>query len=100
MKPGLGLIGRKLGMTQIFQQDGRPVPVTVLAAGPCKVTRVRTVEKDGYRAVQLGLENKKPLLREFRLGPDQEKEIALGAAVTVELFKPGDRVDVTGTSIG
>ena len=100
MKPGLGLIGRKLGMTQIFREDGRPVPVTVLAAGPCKVTRIKTVEKDGYRAVQVGFEEKKPLLREFRLGPDQGKEISVGAAVTVELFKPGDRVDVTGTSLG
>lgn len=118
MKPGLGLIGRKLGMAQIFREDGRPVPVTVLAAGPCTVVQVKTPEKDGYRAVQLGFEpgdskriskpflgrftkaNVSPqrLVREFRLPADQQ--VAVGSSVTVDLFKPGDRIDVTGTSIG
>lgn len=118
MRPGVGLIGRKLGMTQVFEPDGRPVPVTVLEAGPCAVVQEKTVEKDGYRAVQLGFgeadakELTKPLaghfakrqaaaaqvLREFRLG--KEDQAAVGSTVTVEIFKPGDRVDVTGRSIG
>ncbi|MBI3322961.1 MAG: 50S ribosomal protein L3 [Candidatus Omnitrophica bacterium] len=118
MKPGVGLIGRKLGMTQVFEPDGRPVPVTVLEAGPCAVVQEKTLEKDGYRAVQVGFgeadakELTKPLaghfakrqapprhvLREFRLGKDDQA--ALGSTVTVEMFKAGDRVDVTGRSIG
>ena len=105
-------------MTQIFREDGRPVPVTVLSAGPCTVVQVRSREKDGYRAVQLGFEPAAPedlqkpvlgrftkanvppqrVLREFRI--PQEQEVAVGSSVTVDLFKPGDRVDVTGTSIG
>jgi len=118
MKPGVGLIGKKLGMTQLFSPEGRPVPVTVLEAGPCPVVRERTPERDGYRAVQLGFGEQdakaltKPLagqftklnvparriLREFRLGP--EEKVEPGGSVTVEIFKPGDRVDVTGRSIG
>ena len=105
-------------MTQVFEPDGRPMPVTVLEAGPCPVVQEKTVEKDGYRAVQLGFgdtdakELTKPLaghfakrqaapkqvLREFRLAKDEKTEV--GSTVTVELFKPGDRVDVTGRSIG
>ncbi len=105
-------------MTQVFCEDGRPVPVTVLAAGPCTVVQAKTVERDGYRAIQLGFEVADPkalskpeagrftkvnvapqrILKEFRIPTDQE--FAVGATVTVELFKPGDRVDVTGTSIG
>ncbi len=54
MKPGIGLIGRKLGMTQVFREDGRPVPVSVVVAGPCTVVQARSPERDGYRAVQLG----------------------------------------------
>ncbi len=118
MKPGIGLIGKKLGMTQVFREDGRPVAVTVLEAGPCPVIAERTEQKDGYRAVQIGFGeaeakrvNKatagrfakanispKQVLREFRLG--KEDKVELGSVVTVELFKPGDRVDVTGRSIG
>lgn len=118
MKPGVGLIGRKLGMTHVFEPDGKPVPVTVLEAGPCAVVQERTVEKDGYRAVQLGFgeadakeltqplagyfakrkSGAKKVLREFRLAKDEKAEV--GSTVTVEIFKPGDRVDVTGRSIG
>ncbi len=118
MKPGIGLIGRKLGMTQIFREDGRPVPVSVVAAGPCTVVQARTAERDGYRAVQLGFEeadskeltkplqgqfakanvSAKKILKEFRIPADQD--FPVGSTVTVELFKPGDRIDVTGTSIG
>lgn len=105
-------------MTQLFENDGRPVPVTVLEAGPCAVVQEKSIEKDGYRAVQLGFgeaqakDLTKPLaghfakrqaapkqmLREFRLG--KEDQAAVGSTVTVEIFKPGDRVDVTSRSIG
>lgn len=118
MKPGVGLIGKKLGMTQVFREDGRPVPVTVLEAGPCPVVLERTVEKDGYRAIQVGFGDRDPkrlnkalagqfskrnlsanrTLSEFRL--EKEDPVAAGSVLTVEMFKPGDRVDVTGRSIG
>ena len=99
MKAGIGLIGKKLGMTQLFKEDGKPVAVTVLEAGPCPVVTERTEEKDGYRAVQLKFEAmRKPVLREFRLAKDEKPEA--GSVVTVEIFKPGDRVDVTGRSVG
>ena len=118
MKPGIGLIGKKLGMTQVFREDGRPVAVTVLEAGPCPVVAERTVEKDGYRAVQVGFGAANPkridkalagqfakakveparVVREFRVS--KEEKVELGSVVTVEIFKPGDRVDVTGRSIG
>lgn len=118
MKPGIGLIGKKLGMTQVFLEDGRPVAVTVLEAGPCPVVAERTQEKDGYRAVQVGFGARDPkrvikalagqftkakvapqrVLREFRVA--KEEQFAPGSVVTVEIFKPGDRVDVTGRSIG
>ena len=114
----MGLIGRKLGMTQLFREDGQIVPVTVLEAGPCTVVAERTQERDGYRAVQLGFGEvtprklSKPLsgyfakagvpprevLKEFRI--PKEDQVTVGSAVTVEIFKPGDRVDVTGQSIG
>ncbi|MBI3333196.1 MAG: 50S ribosomal protein L3 [Candidatus Omnitrophica bacterium] len=107
MRPGVGLIAKKLGMTVVFREDGRPVPVTVLAAGPCTVVQAKSVQKDGYRALQLGFElSKKRILREFRMpavpgGAEAPKEEhAVGSVVTVDIFKAGDRVDVTGTSIG
>lgn len=110
-----GLLGYKLGMTRIFQDDGTVVPVTVIQAGPCWVVQVKTPERDGYWAVQLGFDTKKRVnkpmrghlkglgnlrhLREFRLldGADQ---VAVGQKVDVTIFKPGDLVDVTGTSKG
>lgn len=95
MQPGVGLIGKKLGMTQLFRGDGRPVPVTVLEAGPCPVVMERTVERDGYRAVQVEFRSQK---KEFHLA--QEEQAASGTVLTVEMFKPGDRVDVSGRSIG
>ncbi len=113
-----GLIGRKVGMTQIFDDTGAAIPVTIIEAGPCYITQIRTHAKDGYNAVQLGLEevSQKRLtggqlghlkrtnapalrhLREFRvrnLGDLQE-----GEQVTVQVFEVGDRVDVVGTSKG
>ena len=114
-----GIIGRKVGMTRIFDEAGNQVPVTVIEAGPCPVTHVRTDKDDGYAAIQLGFGAQKAkrapkaetghvaraglsvaprVLREFRLGPDQAVEV--GQALTVEQFVPGNRVKVTGTNKG
>jgi len=114
-----GLIGKKIGMTRIFTDEGMAVPVTVVEAGPCPVIQVKTEETDGYRAVQLGFGAKKAtratkaelghaqkasveaapaILREF--APDDGEDYALGQSLTVELFEPGDSVKVTGTSKG
>ena len=117
---GLGIIGKKVGMTQIFDQDGNCIPVTVVQAGPCFVTDIKTKERDRYTAVQLGYQEVperkltlpqrghlkaaevKPLkvLREFRVSEDSVADLSLGQEVDVSLFKPGDYVDVTGTSKG
>jgi large subunit ribosomal protein L3 len=111
------IIGKKLGMTQLFTEDGERVPVTVVEAGPCTVTAIRDAERDGYAAVQLafgdveerklsggerghlkkaGSDPKRTLI-EFR---DEGAEAELGAEVTVEQFEPGDKVKVSGTSVG
>jgi len=112
-----GLIGKKVGMTQIFDDAGLAIPVTLIEAGPCYVTQVRQPEKDGYSAVQLGFNETKPkrlsggelghlkrnnfpplrFLREFRT---KEPELQEGDKVTVEVFTVGDHVDVIGTSKG
>jgi len=112
-----GLIGKKIGMTQIFDEAGVAIPVTLIEAGPCYVTQVRRPEVDGYSAVQLGFEEVKqkrltggllghlkrnnlmPLrfLREFRVKDPDVKE---GDPVTVSVFTVGDLVDVVGTSKG
>ncbi len=114
----LGLIGRKMGMSQIFEEDGRIIPVTVIKAGPCVVTGIKTVEIDGYSAVQLGVEEakehrvRKPLLgkfkklgvapmrilKEFRVPEDHELD--RGQMLTVEIFELDTRVDVIGVSKG
>ena len=113
----IGLIGRKVGMTQVFAEDGTIVPVSVLAVEPNTVTAVRTVERDGYSAVQLGTgaarRLTKPRLgqlkdlprvrdtREFRLDAGADGEAyEVGQTLDVTLFNPGDRVDVTGVSKG
>ena len=114
-----GLIGRKLGMTQLFTDSGAAVGVTVIEAGPCPVVQVKTAETDGYAAVQLGfgsLKEKKStragrghaskaglkeapgFLREFEVAADQTYEP--GQQVTVEVFKPGERVKVVGHTKG
>jgi len=113
-----GIIGKKIGMTQIFDEKGEVVPVTVIEAGPCFVIQVKTEEKDGYDAVQLGFEETKPRrlnqpllghlkradvpplrhLREFR-AKDAE-EYSPGQEITVGVFEVGDWVDVVGTSKG
>jgi large subunit ribosomal protein L3 len=113
-----GILGKKLGMTQIFDDKGEVVPVTVIEAGPCYVTQLKTVDRDGYDAVQLGFEEVKshrtnkpqlghlaknnlpPLryLREFRAG--DHSDLSEGQKLDVSLFETGDRVDVVGTSKG
>jgi len=112
-----GLIGKKIGMTQIFDESGAALPVTLIEAGPCYVTQVRLPEKEGYAAVQLGFQETKPkrltsgelghlkknelpplrFLREFRI---KDTEYKVGDKVTVEVFGVGERVDVVGTSKG
>lgn len=114
----IGILGTKLGMTQIFDEAGRAIPITVIQAGPCTVTQVKTVESDGYTAVQLGYEEVKekslnkpelghlskagavPLrhLTEYRLSETPTYE--LGQQVTVDIFSTGQLVDVCGKSIG
>lgn len=113
-----GLIGRKLGMSNIYDADGNRISVTIIQAGPCKVTGIKTVERDGYSAVQLGFGSakekrvNKPLkgmftkaglplmsvLKEFRL--DSVSEYVVGQDVNVEIFKEGDVVKVSGRSKG
>jgi large subunit ribosomal protein L3 len=112
-----GLIGKKVGMTQIFDDAGSAIPVTLIEAGPCYVTQVRTADNDGYAAVQLGFDETKPrrltggqlghlkrnnlaplrFLREFRVKDADLKE---GDQLTVQVFEIGEQVDVTGTSKG
>ena len=118
MKRTLGIIGKKLGMTQVFLEDGSVIPVTVVEAGPCSVIQKKTKEKDGYNALQLGFLPKnsqrvnKPLSGHFKKAGTGTfytiKEFCvediggyeLGQEVNVNLFKPGDVVDVTGLSKG
>jgi len=113
-----GLIGRKVGMTQLYEEDGTAVPVTVLKAGPCVVIGKRTKEKDGYEAVRIGLvekvnprrvnkpargyleKNGLPLLRTQREFTALGEEANLGDRVLVSMFSPSDMVDVVGTSKG
>ncbi len=109
-----GILGRKLGMTQIFEEDGTAVPVTAIEAGPCIVVQVKTQEQDGYQAVQLGFGSRKRVnspqkghmkglgqfryLREFRVDDLQAWEV--GKKVGCEIFQPGDYVHVSGASKG
>lgn len=114
-----GMIGKKVGMTQIFDERGNAVPVTVIEAGPCYVTQVRTAERDGYVAVQLGYGETNPrrltkgqlghlkktgapalrYLREFRI-KSGDADVAEGNQITVDVFEKGELVDVIGTSKG
>ncbi len=112
----IGLIGRKVGMTQIFQPDGTMIPVSVVIVEPNTVTRLRTPERDGYTAVQLGVEEsgklnkpemgqlknlpKVSVIREFRLDADGTEAYTVGQKLDVTLFAAGDIVNVTGVSKG
>lgn len=115
-----GMIGKKVGMTQVFDEQGNVIPVTVIQAGPCYVTQVRNSERDGYTAVQLGFGEAKPArltkgqlghlqkkqlpalryLREFRLVGDADVDVEEGAEIKVDVFERGERVDVIGQSKG
>ncbi|NQW22116.1 MAG: 50S ribosomal protein L3 [SAR202 cluster bacterium] len=109
-----GFLGKKIGMTQIFREDGRVVPVTVIQAGPCVVTQVKTKETDGYEAVQLGFDEvkkrNKPLsghLKDSRLSrylrevsADNSSEFEVGQTIGVDIFEAGEKVDVIGQSKG
>ncbi|ADL11713.1 50S ribosomal protein L3 [Acetohalobium arabaticum] len=112
------ILGKKVGMTQIFDDEGEVIPVTVIEAGPCSIVQKKTEEKDGYKAIQLGFgeakESKlnKPLkghfdkygvepkeyIREVRINEEDEYEV--GDEIKADIFAVGDRVDVTGTSKG
>ncbi|MFA5336612.1 MAG: 50S ribosomal protein L3 [Candidatus Omnitrophota bacterium] len=114
----LGILGRKKGMTQVFRDDGRVIPVTVVEAGPCTVLQVKTKAKDGYEAVQIGFCDRKEkgvtkpelgkfkklkitpkrFVKEIRTTADQKYEV--GQEFKADIFAAGDAVDVTGTSIG
>ena len=115
-----GILGKKVGMTQVFSERGEVIPVTVIEAGPCFVAQIKTVERDGYTAVQLGFEEAKPNrltqpelrhlqksnlpplrhLRELRVSVDELTDLEEGQEVTVDIFEKGEMVDVTGTSKG
>jgi large subunit ribosomal protein L3 len=116
----LGLVGRKAGMTRVFTEAGETIPVTVIEALPNRITQVRTTETDGYRAVQVAFGERKashlnkPLtghyakvkvapgqkLVEFRLNGEEGNDLAPGGEIKVDLFTPGQIVDVTGTTTG
>lgn len=112
-----GLLGKKKGMTQIFDDEGNMVPVTVIEAGPCVVTEKRTEEKDGYKAIQLGFEDikerklNKPELGQFKkhgLSPKRhlvefrnfDEDLEIGDEVTVDIFEEGEIIKVQGISKG
>jgi large subunit ribosomal protein L3 len=113
-----GLLGKKLGMTQYFSQSGEVIPVTLVEAGPCWVIQKKTIERDGYEAVQIGYSPRKakrttkPLQGHFakaqvepmrfvrEIPADDLTKIELGQSIGVEIFSPGELVDVTGTSKG
>ncbi len=116
----MGIVGRKCGMTRVFTDDGVSIPVTVIEAQPNRITQVKTVEADGYRALQVSAGSRKAsrvskpqaghfamakteagdLITEFRLDADDDVEFEAGSEIKVDLFSEGQKVDVIGTSIG
>ena len=114
----IGLLGNKIGMTQIFDQSGNIIPVTILKVGPCIITQIKTIAKDGYNAIQVGYSNVsskslnqpqlghlqksnlQPLkyLKEFHVGQDHEFEV--GQVLTVDMLSPGQLVNIQGKTIG
>jgi len=111
-----GIIGKKIGMTSVFSAEGKNLPCTIIEAGPCVVTQIKTQEKDGYESVQIGFEDKKEkntpkaMLGHFakaKTAPKRKivefkglEDVNLGDAITVEQFQEGEFVDVAGTSKG
>jgi large subunit ribosomal protein L3 len=107
-------LGKKIGMTQLYEEGGNVVPVTVIQAGPCFITQIKTREKDGYEAVQVGFEEVKKLnkpdaghLRNSRLvrflrevKADNSGELAVGQQINVDIFSPGELVDIVGKTKG
>lgn len=120
MSEKLGLVGRKIGMTRIFTEDGESIPVTVLEVSGNRVTQVKTEEADGYNAIQVAFGSKKPsrvskplsghyakagveageMLKEFHIDADKLAELKVGTTLSVEMFTVGQKVDVTGITIG
>lgn len=116
----IGVVGRKAGMTRVFTEEGASVPVTVIEVQPNKVTQVRTIENDGYRALQVTTGARKPSrvnkpkagvyakagiepglgLWEFRLDEGEAEDLETGATIHLDIFSEGQKVDITGTSIG
>jgi large subunit ribosomal protein L3 len=116
----IGVVGRKCGMTRVFTEDGISIPVTVIEAQPNRITQVKTLENDGYRALQIAAGSRKAsrvskpeaghfaaakveagdLVTEFRLDDSDEGEFEMGGEIKVDLFEEGQKVDVIGTSIG
>jgi large subunit ribosomal protein L3 len=115
---GIGILGKKIGMTQVFNEQGQAVAVTVVSAGPCPVVAIRTPEQNGYSAVLLGYGAVKPhklskplkgffdkievepkrTLREFRM--DKTEEYKIGQEIRVDLFEPGEKINISGVSKG
>ncbi len=113
-----GLLGKKIGMTQIFKESGKLIPVTVIEAGPCSIIQIKTKKSDGYEAIQLGFDNRreslvnnpdagrfkkagvspKRFIKEFRV--KETGDLKVGQAIDVDIFAQGDFVDVTGISLG
>lgn len=116
----IGIVGRKCGMTRVFTEGGESVPVTVVEAAPNRITQIKTLETDGYRAVQVTTGTRRPSrvakplaghfakagvdagrgLWEFRLDGEEGGELQVGTEIKVDVFQPGQKVDVTGTTKG
>src|SRR3954468_6676650 len=116
----LGLVGRKVGMTRVFTDDGDSIPVTVVDVSNNRVTQIKTAETDGYCSVQVAYGQRRAkrvnkaaaghfakagveagsVLKEFRATPDQIANLKVGGVIGVDLFQPGQKVDVSGTTIG
>ena len=114
----IGILGKKLGMSQLFDEKGNAVPVTLIQAGPCKVTQLKTLSMDGYSAVQIGYgfsrekllnkphkghlaksgDNLLKYLKEYRV--DETSNYELGSSITVKNFEVGQKVDISGKSMG
>src|SRR5690242_5739440 len=120
MKQSMGLVGRKVGMTRVFTDEGDSVPVTVVDVSNNRVTQIKSLERDGYAAVQVAFGKRRAsrinkavaghfakagvegghVLKEFRVAPNEVAEMKVGGAIGVDIFKVGQKVDVSGVSQG